>query len=234
MIATAAPPVLHHTQHENGGSDEIDATGLTGASGGSQFPQNVISIGSFMESIDCWDSNTTGSGNVNAASDGINIRTNTTANSTASINRNAYISNADYSWDNDHQFDFTGFLRSNTTNTCLFYILHGTDETTDAIGFKVLNGQLFGYVHDGVSATTLLLETISASSFNVKRALRAVFTAGANCKFYVDGVLLGTISTGLPTGIYSSDNLVFISVANPSVAELKYITISSFNVIINP
>jgi len=37
MIEGYAPPISHHGRHEDGGDDEIDCTGLTGAGGGTSL-----------------------------------------------------------------------------------------------------------------------------------------------------------------------------------------------------
>jgi len=69
--------------------------------------------------------------------------------------------------------------------------------------------------------STLTIETISAA---VYRRLECVFTPGVECRFYVNGVDKGAITTNLPSGIGYGNYMLIASVYN-TAAEFKCIQI---------
>jgi len=54
MIATSAPPTLHHTNHEKNGIDEIDCTGLTGAGGGGGISLPTNEYRTYFDTLDAF------------------------------------------------------------------------------------------------------------------------------------------------------------------------------------
>jgi len=86
------------------------------------------------------------------------------------------------------------------------------------IGFKIVDNQIFGCVCDGVSETlTAALYTFNAGDFVL---LEARYVAGKECRFYIDGVEVGIITTGLPSG-ESLANQVLYMIINNTAAENK-------------
>lgn len=233
MISTSAPPLAHKTQHQDGGSDEIDATGLVGAGGGGIFPLNLHIFSSLCESVDGYVTSVTGTGAINDAGDGLTLATNATADSTAKLEKTIYENEYIFKWDKSRQFEANVAFIASTSATCTMYLLHGFDETFNSIGFSVINGVLKGVVVDATTLTSVNLQTLGAGAFSVNRTLKAVFTTGVDCKFYVDGVLLGTITTGLPSGLYNNSTLLYAFCKNPGVAQNKRIILTSYNVIIS-
>jgi len=234
MISTSAPPALHHAQHENGGSDEIDATGLTGAGGGALFPLDIYLFTAPLESLSGYNQTVNGSASIVLAGDGITLDTGATANSEAYLDKQNYVSTTISAWSKSRQFEAHCYISSDTSKTGTFWLISGNKSSSRHIGFKILNGVLYGSVGNGSAETTTALQTLGASAFTAQRTLKAVFTATVDCKFYVDGVLLGTITTGLPTGTTSANQLFFAYVENTGVAQDKFIIISSMNTIIKP
>ena len=94
----------------------------------------------------------------------------------------------------------------------------GAANTYLHIGFKLINDTLYGTVADGTTETTLQLETLTAA---VNRRLECVLTPGTECRFYVDGVDKGAITTNLPTGTLKSFYMLYSTVHNTEAAD-KY------------
>ena len=204
MIAAAAPPALHHAQHENGGSDEIDATGLTGAGGGGISLSSFFPISEPFSSIDGYSQTIQNGGSITLTSTSLNLRTSSTASGRASLYKDSGASKAWTSWDKDKVFS-VDFSFIYTATVCDYiYIQHGKNGTNKHIGFKIIDSVLYGTVGNGSAETTVTLETFTTPSTQIVRILTAVFTAGVKCEFYVDGVLLGTITTNLPSGVDTS------------------------------
>lgn len=72
----------------------------------------------------------------------------------------------------------------------------GAANTGRHIGFKLIDDALYGTVADGTTEATHLLETLTAAVYT---RLECVLTPGVECRFYVDGVDKGAITTNLPT-----------------------------------
>ena len=89
------------------------------------------------------------------------------------------------------------------------------------IGFKIINGVLYGTVADGTTESTL--EITGIGSLTTNRVYEAIFTPASECRFYVDGVDKGVITTNLPSTAHGSAQFFFIaSVSNTEAAD-KYI-----------
>ncbi len=228
MISASAPPSLHKTQHQLGGTDELNVTGLTGAGGGGLALDSLYTFGSVFESLSGYTTTPTGSGATTVDASGVVMSTGATGSSLARCDKST-----------THVTPYNNFSRNRTlianvrfdslvSVTATFEIFTGGRSTTRKIGFRVAAGILKGAVANGTSESTVDLQTLGAGAYSVQRSLKAVFTAGSKCEFYVDGVLLGEITTNLPSGIGSSMNIFMARAENPAVAEDKYLTISAF------
>ena len=234
MISTSAPPISHHAQHENGGTDEIDATGLTGAGGGGGLAFDTSQFTTMFESLSGWNQLTTGSATFTLGGDGITIDTGTTINSVAQLDKQSYVSTTLAAWSKDRQFEAHAYIVSGTNATGRFYITTGSKDTARHIGFDILDGVLRGSLGNGTAQQVVNLQTLGAGAFSVTRSLKCVYTAGVKAEYYVDGVLLGTISTGLPTGTTSSQQLFLLYLKNAGTATDKYMIVSNLVLGIKP
>ena len=228
MISTSAPPTLHKTQHELGGSDELNVTGLTGAGGGGLALSGLMAYGSTFESLSGYTTTPTGSGTTTVDASGVILYTGSTAGSLARIQKTTTYVNQNYNFSRDRILVANVRFDCLTSVTATYEIFSGGRSTTRKIGFRVAAGILYGAVANGTTETTVSLQTLGTGAYSLNRALKAVFTTGVKCEFYVDGVLLGTITTNLPSSIGSSMDLFTARAENPGVAEDKYLTISSY------
>ena len=229
MIATAAPPLSHHIQHENGGSDEIDATGLTGASGGGGIATSLI-LSSQFESLDGYAISVIGTGSYILNAEGVTLDTGVVLGGSQAIQKNIYDSYTNYSYTNDQSIIVDVAINFSGSATGIITIIRGFPGTLKHFGFVLVNGILKGTVGNGTTETLVTLETIDTIAFYAIRSLKAVFTHGVKCEFYSDKILLGTITTGLPTGLDTNGILFYAEIKNTTVNENKEVIISSWNI----
>ena len=99
------------------------------------------------------------------------------------------------------------------------HVVHGniSDETSIEnidrhIGFKMDDRSLYATVGNGSAESTLLVQSGVPDRTELK--LEAILTPGVECRFYVDGVDKGAITTNLPTGTGDVGYLFAASVYN--------------------
>ncbi len=87
-------------------------------------------------------------------------------------------------------------IKANQTTAQTIYIVQGDPAVPAGIGFKIVNGTLYAVYWDGdsVEQTT----AIAAVSVDEWHNYRVEFVSGVSAKWYVDGVLKKTLTTGLP------------------------------------
>jgi hypothetical protein len=103
----------------------------------------------------------------------------------------------------------------------------GSTNTTQHIGFKVINNTLYGTVGNGTNESTLLLETYIGGA---TRRLECILDPSVpECRFYVDGVDKGAITTNLPSGGAYAGYL-FSAVVNNTAAENKSLSFRSVRI----
>jgi len=175
---------------------------------------------------------TTGSGTVSWYDNYVGLDTGTTSGSTVKTYKRFYGFNNTYSWDKKRVFGAEVYFSSYTNQ--VVWIVSGwiTDITASSatdrhIGFKLVNGTLYGTVADGTTEATLTLKTLSSDAH---MTLEYVYTPGSEVRFYVDGVDKGAITTNLPSGTINALYALFASVYN-SAAEQKRLNIYDIRVI---
>ena len=121
-----------------------------------------------------------------------------------------------YTWSKRRLFRARAYIGSYSEQ--YFHLVTGTIQDVQIggnnhrhIGFKMIDANLYGTVGTGAAESILLLETITGAGY---RRLDCDFTPGVECRFFLDGVDMGTITTNLPTGTISADYLLEASVAN--------------------
>ena len=230
MIAAAAPPSLHHAQHENGGTDEIDATGLTGAGGSGLTMKDFLSLSGIIESLDGYLVNTAGTGSVVIDNVGAFMSTGTTSSSNARFYRSIQDYLAFPNFGKDVVFSVLANFDSRTSKNGTFQIFLGESIDFAQIGFEVVDGILYGICAKTSAHTTVALETLGAVAFDTQRFLQAVFTAGSKVEFYVNGVLSGEITTNLPVLADTFTTLLSFQVYNLANAQQKIMIIEFWSI----
>jgi len=198
MIATAAPPTLHHADHEDGGKDEIDVTGLEGG-GGLTLPWDDIYFNEILQSKNCLYSSVGTSGVISEAGDGVTIDTGTDVNSHAAVYKYlAFVSPA-LTWPKARTLiinvDFSGSDGGNDG----FLLVCGRRANYKHIGFKVVSQVMYGTCYNGSESTVQLTGGAKPAFSYGEYSLKFVYDGAASVKFYLNGVERGEITTNIPS-----------------------------------
>ena len=222
MISTSAPPANHHTQHENAGSDEIDVTDLVGA-GGISFPFTDIYFSLLFESSTGYEVYLVGSAYSEVTAWGLELATDVTSSSSASAYKRVHQVNPALSWDKNRQFVIHTYYSSDADEVATMWMITGEPGTSRHVGFYVANGILYGTVGDGSSQTTVALLTLGVAAWEYIHSLKALWSPATKAEFYIDGTKIDEITTGLPSGETSADQILYLSVENLTSANDKSI-----------
>ena len=164
-----------------------------------------------------------GSGSLDWVTSLVTSKTGATLDSYALLYKITYgLSLTSYSWDKKRFFEVFVYLETYSAQN--IHIVSGENPNTGAantrqhIGFKLIDGTLYGTVANGTTESTLQIETLTAA---VYRRLECVLTPGTECRFYVNGVDKGAITTNLPTGASDSHYMLRSTIHNTEAAD-KY------------
>ena len=227
MIAGSAPPALHKTQHQDGGTDEIDVTGLVGA-GGAGIGLNDLLFQTYFESLDGFYQSVTGSGVISISSSIVTLNTGATASSQATIRKDPYDTIPPWDWSKNCQLNLWARFVANASNIAEVWAIIGYEGANQHVGFYVYGGKLYGTVADFNAVSTLLLEDFGATAYNKARRLIAKLTAGVECRYWVNGVDKGAIITNLPAGLSGGQPLCYGRIKNLTAAEQKILYLSQW------
>ena len=177
-----------------------------------------------IDSLDAVRQYTTGTATITYATARhlLTMNTGTTVNSVARLEKQQdYLGDILLRWDKkrkirtvisvDQITDITVFL-------CSGYNIIATP-TTEHVGFKIINDSLYGTVADGTTEATLLLQTIGTGVYT----LECVFDPSIpECRFFVDGVDKGAITTNLPTTAWTGEYiLMHVAIENTAPADKR-------------
>lgn len=228
MIATDAPPAIHKVNHQSGGSDEMNVTGLTGAGGASlPFPDYLYScefttLDGLSDSVFSGASITVGHLYTQLDTDG-------TSGSRATIRRDPDYFCVPLTWDKNRQFNTQVQFRSFGNANSEFQVGISDPMLGTGFGFVLENGLLKAVCRTGGNQSTHTIEDLTASTFQIERRLRAHKTGASEIKFYVDDVLVHTETVNVPTGTSDAHEIMQIQVRNPAAGSHIWIKISSFS-----
>jgi len=163
---------------------------------------------------------TSGSGTITWASDHIRMSTGTTASSYAYVWKLVGLSPTP-TWDKKRHFVCNMELRYLDANAYAWVIMGNTeyDSSTSSywhVGFKAVDGSLYGTVADGSLESTLLLATLGGIETH---ELKAVFTPGVEACFYIEDEDKGAMTTHLPSGTSYANQIFYASVYNTAAED---------------
>ena len=231
MITIENPPAAHKTQHEDGGVDEIDATGLVGAGGG-------VAVDDFLwfelfPALDTYTQTTSNSGAITLTAQYLTVKTGATINSYAEMYRLDGFPFPTLTWDKERTFQVQAKLVSETDENGHLFILSGRNGAFNRhIGFKVEDGVLYGEVSNGTTVYQTTLETLGVAAYSEFRRLEAKHFPGVRTEFWVDGVKVGenTTVSEIPSGGGGAIAILELRAANPSNAKNIEVVVSSVKV----
>lgn len=112
-----------------------------------------------------------------------------------------------WDWGRDRNFETS--IRMNNVASVYALALVGGAYHFPHIGFKIEDGKMYGTVGNNVAETTVELQDVANET---KYHIEAIYFAGVKCEFYVNGVLRGTIESGLPSGNFYADAVIGVLV----------------------
>ena len=170
-----------------------------------QFPApeaaNVIGWTTLMESFDQWDSQLSGSGARTFAPTYLQITTGLSSGGIARIWKAPAYPPMLMSWTKARTIQFRAYTIMDTDPNSENYICTGFGlPTAEGFGFKFHNDKIEGFAADGSAASFVDLLTGLVDAAPTDHRYKAVFTPGVKVEFYIDDVLLGEVTTHLPSG----------------------------------
>ena len=167
-----------------------------------------------MESLDAFYSTKSGTGSVSIAQGLLVLQTGTTSDSYGWITKSPALPALTFIWEKYRKFRTKIHFRNVTEQEVYAWIGSGAPPhlslTDNHVGFKVINNVLYGTVGDYEAESVLELGTITADEY----ILECVFKPGVECRFYVDGVDKGALTTNLPSGIYGVEDMMNVELRN--------------------
>jgi len=218
MIAGAAPPIIHHTDHETGGGDEVDCTGLAGA-GGITLPVDDFLYNAGFESLNGFYHATTGGGNISLDYLSVQLYTAGGIGDRVRLKRAPTYSSVTLSWDRNRSFStevaFSADVPANTR------IVIGTGDlwSDKGFGFVVENGIFKAVSQVGATKEEHTIEDWSGGSFYNVRKLKVHKTGANEIMFYVDGSLVYTATETIPSGIVGGYEKILLKAEIRNIAD---------------
>lgn len=213
MIEGTAPPSEHHTQHELGGSDEMDCTGLGGA-GGVTFPLADFWLDDHRADAGNWQTAFTGTGALTRSGDRLTLKSGVNGYSTARVKLDMKYPIPTMSWDKKRHLIIRCKPVIPTIATNKIQIITGEGTNTNHMGFWFQASTLYG--HNGVSGQQdyTVLKTYTDPAEYVEMLLEAILFPGEKIEYWIDGVLLGTSTEDLPSGAYYARDIANLWASN--------------------
>jgi hypothetical protein len=182
-----------------------------------ELPKQII-LDSFFESLDGWDVYTTGVAKAYIDSEYIALSTQAQAGAVAGIIKRLAYPRSPLTWNKPRSFKCKARVDVASDSSSLIYINTGNEGSNRrGFGFRFTNNKVRGFSKNGGAENYVDLVTGLTAPYSREEVYEAVFTPGSKIDFYIDGVLMGTLTSGLPTGTsdahYLARLLVYASVA---------------------
>jgi len=228
MISEDTPPKEHHPQHEKGGSDEVDCTGLEGA-GGLTLPwDDAVHVIDFT-SLDGLDLYTSGTGYTTLNHNEVQVTADGPNGDGARIKKELLYSYPALTWNKKRSFSVKAAFGSYGSANNQLRIGLGAVGVAIGFGFIVENNILRTYTYNGGLGTPHDIEDWSAGAFNNERDLKVIREAADCLKFYVNGALVHTATTNIPTGSTNAQIILSMQAMNIGIGDLCRLALSSWN-----
>lgn len=171
-------------------NDKLEPRGVTPDK--FSFTKDYIDVN--FESLDSWSQS--GAGTLFQNLGGVGLQTTTSNNNIKQLYALGDPFAIDFATKNP-VFECVANLVVNTNATIYLGIGEPVSDAGDFLGFKIVNGVVKGVIMKaGVETLTAAL---TLSPFNAYHDFRVEYTSGVQADFYLDNVLVATLSTGLIT-----------------------------------
>jgi len=187
-----------------------------------------------FDSIDSFWQSTSGSASIDWDSQGrfLSLSTGATNGSVAFLAKGIQYSLNEASFDKARKFRTKVHFTSDTDQE--IYIVSGLNGTEKHVGFKIVNGTIYGSVADGTTENNLSLETINIANDYLLECIfqpQGPSSRGAECRFYINGVYKGALQDNLPSGSGNPAYFVLCLRIENSADAGKELRISEFKMI---
>lgn len=228
MITGEAAPKDHHADHEDGGSDEVNCTGLEGA-GGLTLPWDDFIYVAAFESLDGYRATQAGGGAIAIDGEGVALETGGTNGDTYGIKKALNDEPIPMSWDKKKQFITAANFSAGGSSNGYQFIGIGDYSSGNCLGFRVVDGKFEAFARKGANEETYEIEDWSAGAYDYQRRLKIVHNAGVNVEFWVDGVKVYTATTQVPEGAHNAQYLLHAIVQNTGAGDWLYLCFSHYH-----
>lgn len=228
MIEGLAPPTEHKTQHQDGGDDALDVTGLVGA-GGDTLPFLDFLWTYYGEGLDGISDGSNAGGSVTVTDEYVELATNGTQYSLGLIKKNPFFVPLQFEWAKNRMFNTKVRFRllGAKTNT-KFVVATGDPDASSGWGFLVADGVFQTVCRNGTNQSTHVIEDFG--SFGIEdRTLRAHRTNFNEVKFYVDNLLVHTETSYVPYGITDAKEIMHMWAYNSDTGDGCTLRFSTFD-----
>ena len=187
-----------------------------------------------LESLDGWYQSIVLSSTITLIHSGVTMATGATANSPAILLKGPHLYRTSPTWADERKFKVELYCLHNANALSEVHLISGLPGIERHVGFKIVGGMAYGSVGDN-SAETLTAESLDVwvATTGTSKSFEVIYT-GSLAKFYINSVLLGTLSTGLPTGTTDATKAMYISVDNKATAVTMEIRISQIKHYLKP
>lgn len=172
-----------------------------------------------LDTLDAISQQIIGTATITLVPEYLQLKTGTTIHSLARIWKVPYYTVPGTSWAKARKFRTKVRIIALASTNPLIQIYTGNNSAPLGFGFQITGHSIYGISGNGSSLDFILLETIAAGAIDIIRDLEAVFTPGSKIEFYIDGVKKGEVTTKLPTGITSSQYLLWVEIYNNAATD---------------
>jgi hypothetical protein len=179
-----------------------------------------------FESLDGYGQTTEGTGSITLNQGEVILKTGNVNSNITELQKFQTNPQSQFTWDKDRKFKILVRFVTNTSCETRIACGDGQTETGRKLGFLIVNDAIYGEVANG---TTRELTSSTSFDANDYKLLEIKYTSGTSASFYINGSLLGTLSTYLPSGTTIAGNLLDIHMQVKTNAAVKEMWVNYFD-----
>lgn len=165
-----------------------------------RLPWDDFYFNTWFEAVDGYEVIAYYGGGAVIDSAGLHVTGSGSTGQSVTIRKEITYSTPALSWDKKRELKTTLRFRFNQGEEGYCLVGLGGIESQYFVGWVVEAGVLYGVVTGDLGPTRAQLEVLGVDWFDETRRLKIVYNPPSYVQFYVNDVLVATITTGLPTG----------------------------------
>lgn len=184
-----------------------------------QFPAPTVTptmdFQTFFESLDGWEPSEGGGGSAILDTNGVLLSTGATAGGYAAIIQRLTNVPFTLTWDKPRTLELKANITIGNDNAPQVSIMTGNyGSNARKFGFTFFKDSIKGVSGNGSLERVIDLITGLGTGWTATKKYKAIFTPPTDIKFYIDDVLVGTITDRKPTGTTDAGRLLHINLVN--------------------